>query len=234
MTPEAGDEVGKQVAADVGKLAGEGDGDAGGEEAGGASPDEVLEEFALDEEPEAEVSAVEKELAETKDRMLRIAADFENYRKRARREQEEARVKGREEVLKELLPVFDNLDRAVEAAGAQTEGASASAIVEGVAMVQKQFEDGLARFGLKRFSAMGEVFDPNFHEAVAQVESPDAAPGTVVQEFQKGYMLGERLLRASMVVVAKPKAADGPGAAESVERQEAAASAASESGNEES
>mgnify|MGYP001819794740 CR=1 FL=1 len=71
-------------------------------------------------------------------------------------------------------------------------------------MVQKQFEDGLARFGLKRFSAIGEIFDPNFQEAVAQIESDEPA-GTVVQEFQKGYMLGERLLRAAMVVVAKLK-----------------------------
>ena len=159
-----------------------------------------------DGEQEDRVPDLIIELTETKERMLRVAADFENFRKRARRDQEEARVSGREEVLRELLPVFDNLERAVEAAAAHASDEAGRAIVDGVAMVQKQFEDGLARFGLKRFSGAGEVFDPNFHEAVAQVDSDEHPPGTVVKEFQKGYMLGERLLRPAMVVVARLKA----------------------------
>ncbi len=193
MVPEDGDERGQKLADEVEQPV----------EAESSSPEA--------EAPEAEAAGsderlaeLELELEETKNRMLRIAADFENFRRRARRDAEEAQHRGREEVLKELLVVFDNLDRAVEAAGTHEAGPAAKAILEGVEMVQKQFTEGLARFGLKPFKALGKPFDPNFHEAMAQVDSNEHPPGTVVQEYQKGYMLGERLLRPSMVVVSSP------------------------------
>lgn len=153
---------------------------------------------------QAQLGAVETELKETKERLLRIAADYENFRKRSKREQEESLFRGREEVLKELLVVFDNLERATEAAGTHVKDEASSAIVEGVNMVQKQFADGLGRFGLEKFESVGKVFDPNFHEAISQEHSDEHPPGVVVKEYQKGYMLGQRLLRAAMVVVSSP------------------------------
>jgi molecular chaperone GrpE len=142
------------------------------------------------------------EAAKYKDQLLRTAADFENYRKRSRRDVEDAQKKGTEELLKNLLPVFDNLERAVVHA---EQAADAKAISEGVRMVLKQFVDTLGRVGIARVAGVGEPFDPMVHEAVQQVETEDAAPGTVIAEVQPGYKMGERLLRAAMVVVAKPK-----------------------------
>jgi molecular chaperone GrpE len=188
MTPEEGDQEGQRIAETMNEET--------------PAIDEASDVEVIDEAVEpGQVEALEKELAETKDRLLRIAADFENYRKRAKREQEDAQIRGREEILKELLAVFDNLDRAIEAAGVHAKDEAASAIIDGVTMVQKQFADGLSRFGLTQFSALGQPFDPNFHEAVAQMNSAEHPPGVVIQEYQKGYMLGERLLRAAMVVV---------------------------------
>ena len=160
------------------------------------------------------VEQLQQEVRESKDRMLRVAADFENFRKRARREQQDALVRGREEILKELMAVFDNLERAIDSAGTHDIDPAAAAIIEGVVMVQKQFSDGLGRFGLEQFSSLNQPFDPNFHEAMASVDSNEHEPGMVVQEYQKGYMLGERLLRPSMVVVASAKSKVAPPAEE--------------------
>jgi molecular chaperone GrpE len=143
---------------------------------------------------------LEQEKKELHERLLRTAADFDNFRKRSRKDADEARFKAREEVLKELLPVLDNLERAV-AAGTQGPG-----IVEGVKLVLRQAENAMERFEVKSFPALGQPFDPARHEAIAQVESADHAPGTVVSEMQRGYMLGNRLLRPAMVAVSRAKA----------------------------
>jgi molecular chaperone GrpE len=142
-----------------------------------------------------------------KDQLMRVSADFDNFRKRARKDAEEAERKGREEAIKELLPVVDNLERAVTAA----EGAhDAQAVAEGVKMVLKLFEDTAQRMGLERIQAIGQRFDPNIHDAVQQQETSEQAPGTIVAEVVPGYTLGGRLLRAAMVVVAKaPSAQQG-------------------------
>ena len=152
------------------------------------------------------LEAAKAETAKLKDQLLRTAADFENYRKRSRRDVDDAQKKGSEELLRALLPVFDNLERAVLHAEQSTD---AKAIAEGVKMVLKQFTDSLGRVGIKRVAGVGQPFDPLVHEAIQQVETDDQAPGTVVAEVQPGYSLGERLVRAAMVVVAraKPKAA---------------------------
>jgi molecular chaperone GrpE len=154
-----------------------------------------------------ETLAAERE--QLRDQLLRTAADFDNFRKRTRREIEEAKTRGRDEAIKEVLPVFDNLERAVQAAeSAQT----IDSVVEGVKMVLKLFEDTVERIGLTRVKALGERFDPAVHEAIQQQETDLHPPGTILAEVVPGYMVGPRLLRAAMVVVArKPlaKAADG-------------------------
>ncbi|MFC1610175.1 nucleotide exchange factor GrpE [Myxococcota bacterium] len=132
-----------------------------------------------------------------KDQFLRLAADFENYRKRASRQMEEARRYGAEKLLSELLPVIDNLERAL----AHSEGED-NPIVEGIRMVTKQFLDVLARHGVEGFGSLEEVFDPERHEAMGQTPAGDKEAGTIVEEMLKGYFLHERLLRPAQVIVA--------------------------------
>lgn len=162
--------------------------------------------------PDAAASGVDPIVTERdhiKEQLLRTAADFDNYRKRARREIEDARMRGKDEAIKEILPVFDNLERAVAAADSAQ---SVASVVEGVKMVLKLFQDTAERLGLNRVPTVGERFDPQMHEAIQQKETDEAAPGTILTEVVPGYMFGQRLLRAAMVVVArKPQkpAADG-------------------------
>jgi molecular chaperone GrpE len=137
-----------------------------------------------------------------KDQWMRSAADFDNFRKRTRRELEDTRKAGREELLKDLLPVFDNLERAMTSAERATE---VKPVAEGLKMVLRQFADTLGRSGIARVPTVGSQFDPGVHEAIQQVETDEHPPGTVVAEVQPGYLQGERLVRAAMVVVAKPK-----------------------------
>ena len=152
------------------------------------------------------------EVAKLKDAYMRTAADFDNYRKRSRREVDDARKAGREELLKELLPVFDNLERAIQSAQKATD---LKAVAEGVSMVGKQFDGTLGRLQITRVPTIGNMFDPSLHEAIQQVETNDHPPGTVVAEVQPGYATGERLIRAAMVVVAKPKSEEEAPKAES-------------------
>jgi molecular chaperone GrpE len=152
------------------------------------------------------LAACQAEAARLKDAWLRSAADFDNFRKRARRELEDARRSGREDLLRAVLPVFDNLERAIQSA---LRSADVKAVADGLAMVQRQFVDALVREGIARVPTVGFPFDPGVHEAIQQVETADHAPGTVLAEVQPGYTQGERLVRAAMVVVAKPKSEDG-------------------------
>ncbi|MBI4508480.1 MAG: nucleotide exchange factor GrpE [Deltaproteobacteria bacterium] len=157
--------------------------------------------------PEAErVVALEQEKKDLYERLLRTAADFDNYRKRAKKEADDARFKAREDVLREILPVIDNLERALVA----TASGSADNVVEGVKMVLRQFQVALERFDVKPFSSVGESFDPARHEAISQVETSERPPGTVHVELQKGYMMGSRLLRPALVSVARAPAAPPP------------------------
>jgi len=147
------------------------------------------------------IAALEKEKKELHDRFLRGAADLENFRRRARKDVDDARTRSREEVLKEILPSIDNLERALVAALEPT--ATVGVLVDGVKLVLRQFISGLERFEIKPFNAAGEAFDPTRHEAVSQIETADQPPGTVVSEMQRGYMIGTRLLRPALVAVAK-------------------------------
>jgi molecular chaperone GrpE len=174
----------------------------------GAPPPEVP---AIDADPLAQAQA---EATRLRDAWLRTAADFDNFRKRARRELEEARRGGREDLLRSLLPVFDNLDRALQSSQRSTD---VKAMAEGLSMVQRQFVDALGREGITRVPTVGHPFDPNLHEAIQQVETDSHPPGTVIAEVQFGYMQGDRLLRAAMVVVARPKPSDPDRATDSGE-----------------
>lgn len=159
--------------------------------------DAVVESAPAPKDPLAEANA---QVAKVRDQLLRTAADFDNYRKRARKDAEDAHKKGTEELLKTLLPVFDNLERAKVVAENATD---VKALAEGVDLVLKQFTDTLSRAGIKRVGGVGLAFDPTVHEAVQQIETADAAPGTVIAEVQPGYQMGDRLVRAALVVVAK-------------------------------
>jgi len=148
----------------------------------------------------AKYRELEDELSETQERVLRTAADAENFKKRLQREKEEQTRYANESFMRELLPVIDNLERALEHS---EPGADQGGLQEGLNMTLKGFLDTLTRFGCTPVEAAGKTFDPNFHEAVSQEESADHEPNTVLRELQKGYMLKERLLRPAMVLVSK-------------------------------
>jgi molecular chaperone GrpE len=156
--------------------------------------------------PEERIAALQEERDRLKDQLLRSAADLDNYRKRARRDVEEAARKGCEDALREILPVIDNLERAVASAASATD---VKAVAEGVDMVLRYFQDTGSKLGLERVEAVGQRFDPNLHEAIQQEETADQPPGTVLRELAAGYRLAGRLLRPAMVVVARPPAAGG-------------------------
>jgi molecular chaperone GrpE len=148
----------------------------------------------------AKYRELEDELSESQERVLRAVADAENFKKRLQREKEEQTRYANESFMRELLPVVDNLERALEHSEA---GADQGGLVEGLNMTLKGFLDTLTRFGCSPVEAAGKPFDPNFHEAVSQEESADHEPNTVLRELQKGYVLKERLLRPAMVLVSK-------------------------------
>jgi molecular chaperone GrpE len=137
-----------------------------------------------------------EKLRETHDRLLRATADLENYKKRAAREREEIQKFGIEKVLKDILPVLDGLDRALSSAPPD------DPLAEGVRLVRASMEQALARHGVVGFSALGEKFDPAFHEALLQVPTAEKPAGTVVLEHARGFRLHERLIRPAMVGVA--------------------------------
>jgi molecular chaperone GrpE len=145
------------------------------------------------------------EAGRLKDAWMRTAADFDNFRKRSRRELEDARRGGREEILRDLLPVFDNLERGIQSA---KQAADVKAVTDGLQMILKQFDSTLGKIGISKVGTIGKSFDPGIHEAIQQIETSEHPPGTVVAEVQPGYMAGDRLIRAAMVVVAKPKSAE--------------------------
>jgi molecular chaperone GrpE len=153
-------------------------------------------------ELEEKLAAAEKEKKDNWDRYLRSAADLENSRKRQKRELEDAKFDAKNKILKEMLPVVDNLERAIEHAGG---GGEKNPIVEGVQLVLRQFTTAFERLEVNAIEAMGQPFDPNLHEAISQQES-DQPAGTVIQVLQRGYKTGDRLLRPALVVVAKAKA----------------------------
>ncbi len=145
-----------------------------------------------------------------REQLLRTAADFENFRKRTRKDLEDAERRGKEEVIREVLPVLDNLERALGAAAAlppEAGLAEIKGIADGIKMVLKLFEDQAGRLGLTKVKTVGERFDPAVHDAIQQVETDEHPAGNVIQEIVAGYRLGEKLVRPAMVVVARKPAA---------------------------
>ena len=155
---------------------------------------------------EAKVVALTEQLADAKDDQLRVQAEMQNLRRRAERDVESAHKFGLEKIINGLLPVLDNLDRAIGAVPEESAGDDGvKALLEGVELTRKTALDVLTRFSVDVLEPFGEPFDPQFHEAMTMVPSPTAEPNSVIDVLQKGYTLNGRLLRAAMVVIAKPE-----------------------------
>jgi len=160
----------------------------------------VAQLTAMLEESMSRARDTQERLKDTHERLLRVAAEFDNFKKRAVKEKDDVQKFGIERLLKDFLPVADNLERALDHA----EEHDLRQVVEGVRLVQKLLDGTLAKHGVTSFSAVGQPFDPNLHEALMQQES-EQAPGTVVSEMSRGYKLNERLVRPAAVVVAKAR-----------------------------
>jgi molecular chaperone GrpE len=179
------------------------------QETAAAPPDDEASLDAL----RAELQAKTREAAEAHDRHLRTLAEFDNYRKRVGREREEWRRNARAELLREILPVLDNFDRAL---AAEPGGAGEPGFRAGVELIHRDFLKALERIGVRPFSALGELFDPARHEAVARVERADVPDQTIVEEPLRGYLFHDRVLRPAQVVVAvEPAPPADPGEADS-------------------
>lgn len=158
-----------------------------------------MEEERVEETAGAAPEAPEEseEYRELNERYLRLYAEFDNYKKRAVRDREETEKRARESIIAELLPSIDNLETALKHAG----GDSGDGLREGVVNTLRELSRTLEKFGLKVIEAHGGPFDPEYHHAMALVERDDVPDKTVVEEFRKGYMLGDRVIRASLVAV---------------------------------
>jgi molecular chaperone GrpE len=189
--------------------AGEGNDGAGN---GGAPPEAAPE--LPPATPEERIAALQAERDETKDRMLRIAAEFENFKKRARKAETDAIAEARERVLKDMLEVADNLERATgahgQAAGNGAGTTDGAAVLKGVNLVLRLLQQKLERYEVRPFEAQGQPFDPRVHEAISRIASDDVPSGAVAAELQKGYRVGERLLRPALVSVSSGPAGDKP------------------------
>lgn len=153
------------------------------------------------QELESALAAKEAEAAENWDKFVRERADLENYRKRVQKEKDELLKYGTERLVLEILPVIDNFERAL----LHSETESASALIEGIKMTHSLLVSSLKKFGVTPVeAAKGTPFDPTYHQAMCQVETAECEPNTIVEEFQKGYLIHERLLRPAMVSVASP------------------------------
>jgi len=158
--------------------------------------------------PDAEPERLRAEIAALQDRLLRLQAEFENYRKRQQRERDEINRQAKERILGELPGVVDNIERALKHADAA--GADPETLAQGVELVRKQLQEVLGRFGAEPIVALGAMFDPRLHEAMARVETAGDPPdGTVIEEYRRGYLLDGKVLRPALVAVAT--VADGAG-----------------------
>ena len=160
---------------------------------------EPLESAPSAEVPAETVEELRRQVEEKQDRLLRALAELENIKRRTQREREEYIRYANESLLRDVVPVLDNLDRALEAARGTGE---VSGVVGGVELIQRELVKVLERAGVTRYSALGQPFDPTRHEAIARVVSTDAKPGTVIGETLPGYQLHNRVLRAALVSVA--------------------------------
>ena len=175
------------------------DDESQGETAGAAVTDAAAESVESENLRE-QLAAKELEAKENYDRLLRLAAELENFKKRAAREKTDAMRYANESLLKDLLPILDNLERAFEHAKG---GGNGRPLLDGIELVLKGFLEVLEKHGVTQISAVGELFDPEKHDALAQIETREHRPNTVVEQHSKGYHLPGRLLRPAQVTVAK-------------------------------
>ncbi|MCD6185146.1 MAG: nucleotide exchange factor GrpE [Deltaproteobacteria bacterium] len=151
----------------------------------------------------SEKESAQQEAKESYDKFLRISAEFDNYKKRSAREMDEFRKFANESLLIKLLPVVDNLERAIDLI--KEKKSSKNGMAEGIELTLKEIINVLESFNVNSFESLNKTFDPNFHQAVMQEETEDVQENIVIKEFQKGYMIKNRLLRPAMVVVSKAK-----------------------------
>jgi molecular chaperone GrpE len=165
----------------------------------GRGPDAAAADAEVAEAGTPEVEDLRRQLDERQDRLLRTLAEMDNMRRRLQRDREEYTRYATESLLRDLIPVLDNFDRAL---GAARSGPDGGRILEGVELIQRELLKVLERAGLQRYSALGQRFDPTRHEATARVVANEHMPDTVVAEIAPGYLLHDRVLRAAQVAVA--------------------------------
>ena len=167
-------------------------------------PEEVEDMAASDQDGKQDISVeleeTREKLLHSEEKVLRLAAEFENTKKRLQRERETSLKYAEENILKELLPGIDNIERAMEQG---RESNSVDSLLEGIELTRKGLLATLEKFEVKAIESVGEPFDPNIHEAVAMEETDEIEPNRVLKEFQKGYQYKDRLLRAAKVIVSK-------------------------------
>jgi len=155
--------------------------------------------------PEEKIAELEKQLAETRDQLLRKAADFENFRKRMNQEKQNAIEFANQTLLLDIIPVIDDFERAIQSG---EKAADLNAFIEGIKMIEKRLTSQLeSKWGLKRFNSVGENFDPNMHEALMVEKSPEATEATVKEDLVRGYLLKDRVIRPAKVKVLMPEIA---------------------------
>jgi molecular chaperone GrpE len=173
---------------------------------GSSGSEETVEKMAEEKQQEGEkdmAAALEEaknKLLESEDKVLRLAADYENTKKRLEREREMSLKYAEENILRELLPGIDNIERAMEQG---RESDNIEGLLEGVELTRDGLMATLEKYGVKAIESIGQPFDPNIHEAIAMEETEEIAPNLVVREFQKGYVYKDRLLRPAKVIVSK-------------------------------
>ncbi|MCA9654094.1 MAG: nucleotide exchange factor GrpE [Myxococcales bacterium] len=171
---------------------------------------EEIDEADIEDEVDVEAIVAEKDaqIAALKDKWLRAVADFENYKKRVKRDIDDAKARVTQSLLSAFLPTADNLERALEIAepaaaqASDDNAANVEQVVKGLRMVRDEFLGALKKNDIEPVPSVGHPFDPAIHDALQQIDSPDHAPGVVVREFEKGFKLGERLLRPARVIIA--------------------------------
>lgn len=157
---------------------------------------EVAEETAAEEKPQAEENEFQKKWQDVNEKYMRTLAEYDNYRKRTIKEKESIYPEAKAVVVEKFLPVMDNFQRALDSAEEK------DAFYEGVAMVKKQMDEVLTALGVEEISAVGEEFNPELHNAVMHIDDEEKGENIIVEEFQKGYKIGDRVIRHSMVKVA--------------------------------
>jgi len=181
--------------------------DAAAQREAAASKRDLSEDTTI-EQLKSDLDQVRQEAADEHDRLLRLSAEFDNYKKRMDRQAEEFKKYANESLLKELLTVVDNLERAISSTDVDKGVNSEACVIEGVEMTLNEVLKILQKFNVTPIEAKGKPFDPVYHDAMMQEETDEYPENTVINELQKGYLIHDRLLRPAMVVVSKPKSKD--------------------------